>query len=591
MIFPAAPEGLVQTIPVSRRTSDRPRLMKSPPQWRRWISCQRDRWQRSLVPLVVRFLVILATGSARHAMAQTTFSNAVNLGTVNVAGLNQASGVLASRNNNGVLWTHNDSGDIARIFAIDTQGRYLGTYILPEAVNVDYEDIAFGPGPVPNVQYLYVGDIGDNKSTRTSIQIYRIPEPAVYLRQAQAPSTFSLKGLANIKLTYPDGAHNAETLLVDPLTGDLFVVTKQPSVARIYQATKSQLDAGGPIPLVYVGQIPFNVASGGDISPTGLEIVIRQEDFARLWTRSPHQSIAAALLQSTPDQIPVVGRPTEPNGEAIGFDPIGRGYFTLSDGAVKQPLYYFARTSPFPFKVPQTLVSAGSTWRYLDTGANLGSAWRQGDFAESTWSSGAGQFGYGGGDEETGVGFGANSGAKYLTTYFRNTFLVTDLPASFRLDLKLLFNDGAAVFLNGTLVALSNLGTNATYMTSATDPQDSLQDTWFTFAVNPALLGVGTNTLAVEVHLSAATRTTLSFDAQLSSTEVTPTRFTGVRQLADGRLQLDLESDLPQVIVLATTNLTTWSAVGNVTLTNDTGVYIVPHNPGLSWLFYRLSSP
>lgn len=567
-----------------------PHGIRPPAKVQGWATHPREGVQRRAVPLVVPLLVILAASSPSHALAQPAFSNAVSLGTVNVPGLVEASGVVASGNNDAALWTHNDKGDAPHIFAIDTRGRHLGTYDLPADPIVDYEDIAVGPGPVTNVQYLYVGNIGDNKSERRNIKVYRIPEPAVYLRQALAPVTRAVKGFTAITLTYPDGAHNAETLLVDPLTGDLFVVTKQKREAGIYQATKSQLDAGGSIPLVRVGQMAFNVASGGDISPTGREIVIRQEDFARLWTRSPQQSIAAAL-QSTPVQIPVVGRPTEPNGEAIAFDPIGCSYFTLSDSSATQPLYYFARTSPCQGKSPQTLVNAGSTWRYLDTGTNLGTTWRTGDFADTGWSSGAGQLGYGGGDEQTIVGFGPNSRAKYLTTYFRRTFVVTNLPASFRLNLKLLFNDGAAVFLNGTLIALSNLGANATYQTPALGPQDALQDTWFTFPINPALLLAGTNTLAVEVHLSAPTRPTLSFDAQLTSTEVTPTRFTRIGKLTDGRLQLDLESDLPQLNVLATSNWATWTAIGTVTLTNDTGVFVAPSSPAASWEFYRLSSP
>src|SRR5437867_2032775 len=101
-------------------------------------------------------LAILCTG----ASAAPTFAGGVSQGTVAVAGLNEASGLVASRNNANVLWTHNDSGDSARVFALDTQGRKLGIYTLPGAANVDYEDIAIGPGPVTNVQYLYVGDIG-----------------------------------------------------------------------------------------------------------------------------------------------------------------------------------------------------------------------------------------------------------------------------------------------------------------------------------------------------------------------------------------------------------------------------------------------
>jgi len=101
--------------------------------------------------------------------------------------LTEASGVVASHNNANVLWTHNDSGHPAQVFAIDTQGRLLGTYAIPG--NTDNEDIAIGPGPVPNVSYLYVGDIGDNGLTRANIKVYQIPEPFVYERQYTNPVT------------------------------------------------------------------------------------------------------------------------------------------------------------------------------------------------------------------------------------------------------------------------------------------------------------------------------------------------------------------------------------------------------------------
>jgi len=158
------------------------------------------------------------------ALAGPTFANAVTNGTVDIAGLTEASGVVASHNNGNVLWTHNDSGHPAQVFAVDTQGRLLGTYAIPG--NTDNEDIAIGPGPVPNVSYLYVGDIGDNSSTRTNgIKIYQIPEPFVYERQYTNPITATLKGARTITLIYPDGARDAEAMFVDPITGRTFRVS------------------------------------------------------------------------------------------------------------------------------------------------------------------------------------------------------------------------------------------------------------------------------------------------------------------------------------------------------------------------------
>src|SRR5882724_6523392 len=180
------------------------------------------------------FGVLLRLASLACCGAAPTFTNGVSQGTVsNSVGLVEASGLAASQNNAGVLWAHNDQGDTNRIFALDTNGRKLGVYRLTGGVHVDYEDIGIGPGPVTNVSYLYVGDIGDNNSDRSNIIVYQIPEPAVYRRQAASPVTNSLKGVRAITLTYPDGARDAEAMFVDPVTGDLFIASKA-STSRIY---------------------------------------------------------------------------------------------------------------------------------------------------------------------------------------------------------------------------------------------------------------------------------------------------------------------------------------------------------------------
>ena len=242
-------------------------------------------------------------------------------------------------------------------------------------------------------------------------------------------------------------------------------------------------------------------------------------------------------------------------------------------------------------KAPQTLISAGDTWQYLDSGADLGSAWQTNVLDSNTWLIGQGQFGYGDGDEQTQIGYGPDIAAKYITTYFRKSFAVTNLPPSFRLELKILCNDGAAVFLNGALVTVVNLSSNATSLTPATAPQDNLKDTWFTIPVNPTFLLPGTNTLAVEVHLSDGTRPYLSFDTQLISIETKPIRITSITPLAGGQFQLRVESELPELSVHATENWTDWSVLGNVTLTNGAGVFITPQNVYFSHRYYRLRSP
>jgi hypothetical protein len=83
----------------------------------------------------------------------------------------------------------------------------------------------------------------------------------------------------------------------------------------------------------------------------------------------------------------------EVNGEAIGFDAVGRGYFTLSDSSVTQPLRYFPRTSNDGPPTEQALVEAGATWQYLDKGTDQGTAWRAQLFDSSSWSNGVARAG------------------------------------------------------------------------------------------------------------------------------------------------------------------------------------------------------
>lgn len=533
-------------------------------------------------------LLLCGVALVSRAPAAPTFANGVAAGVVSIPQLDECSGLIASRNNAGVLWAHNDSGDDARIFALSTQGQLLGIYELTgNATHVDYEDIAIGPGPVPNVSYLYVGDIGDNDADRKNIRIYQIPEPAVYARQQANPPTRDLKGTRRIVLTYPDGAHNAEALFIDPTTGDLFIVTKEPTTSRIYTVTQAALNAGNKADLTYVRDLVFDVPSAADMSATGREIIIRQEDFARLWTRTNGESIAAALA-TTPIVVPVIGRPLEGNGEAIAFDADGNGYFTLSESSSAEPLYYFARTSPDGSRPTQVLVAAGATWKFLDDGSNQGMAWRQINFDDSTWNAGEAQFGYGDGDEQTVINYGANTSNKHLTTYFRKSFVVNHAPCLENVTLKLLVDDGAAVFLNGTEIVRYRLAAGASFNTPAASAQpEDLEDTWFSFPIDPNLLVRGTNTLAVEVHQVAGNDSDLSFDLQLTVKESGAVNFIDWTVLNHVATLTLCGPSGSSAVLQASTNLTTWTNLGSVQFTDGTATLTVPQSANQPHRFFR----
>ena len=106
-----------------------------------------------------------------------------------------------------------------------------------------------------------------------------------------------------------------------------------------------------------------------------------------------------------------------------------------------------------------SLIPQGATWKYLDNGTNQGTAWYSTAFNDTSWKSGPAQLGYGDGDEATTVGYGSDPNNKYITTYFRKTFTVTN-PSQFNgLTLDLLRDDGAVIYVNGQEVARSNMPT------------------------------------------------------------------------------------------------------------------------------------
>jgi hypothetical protein len=236
----------------------------------------------------------------------------------------EASGLAASRDNVGVLWANNDSGDSARLFAMTTAGTHLGVYNISGASAIDWEDIAIGPGPVAGTDYLYIGDIGDNFNIRSTIKVYRVAEPVV--SPAQSPVTVTLTGTQAITLAYPDGPRDAETLMVD-VNGDIYIVSKRVTAhGRMYRAAYPQATSG-TVTLEFVGELPWGSvdgsggATGGDIASDGAAIIIRrytnQSPQATLWLRPPGLTIAEALAGTGCD----VAMLPEPQGGVSPADP------------------------------------------------------------------------------------------------------------------------------------------------------------------------------------------------------------------------------------------------------------------------------
>lgn len=166
-----------------------------------------------------------------------------------------------------------------------------------------------------------------------------------------------------------------------------------------------------------------------------------------------------------------------------------------------------------------TLVPPQATWKFLDDGTSPAAPWRGAAFNDAAWKTGAGQLGYGDDDESTTVSFGPSAASKFVTTYFRRQFTVSNPVDLSSLDLSLLADDGAVVYLNGTEVYRLNMpaGAPASTTLAASAANDDAERAWHTIGIAPASLVAGDNVVAVEVHQSSAGSDDLSFDFALTA--------------------------------------------------------------------------
>ena len=200
----------------------------------------------------------------------------------------------------------------------------------------------------------------------------------------------------------------------------------------------------------------------------------------------------------------------------ILFSETGNSVTNINEG--------FAGKVNLNVSVDETIIPTGSIWKYLDDGSDQGTAWREIGFNDSSWSSGQAELGYGDGDEVTVVSYGPSSRNKYITTYFRHTFDLNDLPSDPYLRILLKRDDGAVVYINGTQVVRAVMPDDTiSYLTPAlTGVSGADEAKFYDYYSNSSLLRVGKNVIAVEIHQVNKRNNDISFDLSLQTVEVLP---------------------------------------------------------------------
>ena len=258
--------------------------------------------------------------------------------------IDESSGLVSSSISDGVVFTHNDSGDEARFFAVDARGRTLTTYVLPGVQARDWEDLARGPDEQGRSS-LWLGDIGDNNARRDNgILVHRVREPVPGTRQrvvTEPPTSFRLR--------YPDGPGDAEALVVHPTTGRLYVLSKPlAGASQVYEAP-ARLDPDRPNRLERIGEVtPRATGTAGgpgigglaqllvtaaDISPDGERLAVRT--YTDVYEFDLPGGDLVAGLQTEPVVSPL---PSTRQGEGLAYSRDGRSLLTSTEGRAS-PVY------------------------------------------------------------------------------------------------------------------------------------------------------------------------------------------------------------------------------------------------------------
>jgi hypothetical protein len=271
-----------------------------------------------------RFLFLITLYSCA-TNDQSSFTSPSKAGLID-SRLPEASGIASSVVNPGYLWAHNDGQNPAEVFLIDTTAHVKMVCRLP-VDNRDWEDIAIGPGPENGKTYVYVGEIGDNDAKYDVKYIYRFEEPLADAAEKD------IVNYDTLKIQMSDGKRDTETMMIDPLTNDLYLISKREDnvgVYRVRQPFTNELMTAEK-----VATIPYFKIVAGSFSSDGLEILLKDYDHIYYWKRSKDESPEDVFLRK-PEELPY---DREAQGESITWKLNGTGFYTLSETNPSKPAY------------------------------------------------------------------------------------------------------------------------------------------------------------------------------------------------------------------------------------------------------------
>lgn len=240
--------------------------------------------------------------------------------------IREASGIADSRKNKGFLWVQEDSGNPAQLYLLGHDGNVAKTIKLAGITNRDWEELQLANGQ------LYLGEIGDNLRRYAEYKFYIFEEPEA--------TTSEVQNIQVLRFQYEDGARDAEAFLVDPASGDIYIITKSDDPAKIYKLT-FPFDLNAINKAVAVGQLTYNGVVAATLSADGKEAIIKTYAGLQHYVRNANES----FLQMFQNPFKTLPYRVEIQGEAVAFSINNDGYFTLSEKGIfdNLHLYFYKR--------------------------------------------------------------------------------------------------------------------------------------------------------------------------------------------------------------------------------------------------------
>lgn len=271
-------------------------------------------------------------------------TNVTTVLTIHDAHIKESSGLVRSVRHPSVLWTHNDGGSTAVIYGIDPKGRTVARITLRGIDPYDPEALSRGVD-AHGKPALFLADIGDNAARRKNVSVFRVTEPSSLGRHTLAPTWFRFK--------YPDRAHDAETLLVDPRDGRIWIATKSFGTGGLYVAPRKLVtESHGTNKLRRVADVPA-LTTDGTFLPNG-KFVLR--------------TYTSGFLYDGPGKLAEqLDMPVQQQSESLAFD--GKRLLVGSEGlhslvlAVPLPPAALGTATPTPLATDEARSSPFSLVR------------------------------------------------------------------------------------------------------------------------------------------------------------------------------------------------------------------------------------